>query len=91
MQAKIECDWFKPSKHEVIHYMFLYIFYIFLYFHILFVITNWDFYCMVSDYKKYIIYQIIISYGGGGGGSCASSRRTRCKLFVSVANFYTKA
>ena len=47
MQDKIESDWFKPSKHEVIHYIFLYFFYIFLYFHIFFVITNRDFYCML--------------------------------------------
>ena len=46
MQDKIERDWFKPSKHEVIHYIFLYIFHIFLYFHIFFVITNRDFYCI---------------------------------------------
>ena len=40
MQDKIERDWFKPSKHEVIHYIFLYFFNIFLYFHIFFVIRN---------------------------------------------------
>ena len=56
MQDKIERDWFKPSKHEVIHYIFLIFFYIFSYFHIFFVITNRDFYCMLGNQPELYLY-----------------------------------
>ena len=40
---------------------------------------------------KYILLSSITPTGGGGGMLAPDGQDFHCKLFVSVANFYTKA